>query len=275
MQLTTNHPAKVAANIAALDLRQQRPRRVRHGREREHHRARAVRRPRSTRSARSGRTRSARRSRCSPTAAASYDGKHFNFPPRNVLPKPRQKPHPPLWVACSQLRDARLRAARAGSARSASSSSAPTPRTPGCTPTTTRITKRLDKLADYADQPEHRAGHRCSCARRPTKRRGREADGATFFQFCLRYYASSRDRERPPPGTVNMWERVPEAGSAPIPRRPSAPCRGGLIGSPETIRAQAAQVRGLAHRPGDPAQPGRPQHARRHLRQPGALRATR
>ena len=29
----------------------------------------------------------------------SWDGKHFKMPPRNVIPKPLQKPHPPLWVA--------------------------------------------------------------------------------------------------------------------------------------------------------------------------------
>ena len=32
-----------------------------------------------------------------------YDGPYFKFPLRNVVPKPVQKPHPPLWVACSQL----------------------------------------------------------------------------------------------------------------------------------------------------------------------------
>jgi alkanesulfonate monooxygenase SsuD/methylene tetrahydromethanopterin reductase-like flavin-dependent oxidoreductase (luciferase family) len=32
-----------------------------------------------------------------------HHGKYFNMPLRNVLPKPYQKPHPPLWVACSQL----------------------------------------------------------------------------------------------------------------------------------------------------------------------------
>src|SRR5579885_115870 len=31
----------------------------------------------------------------------SFEGKYFSFPPRNVLPKPIQKPHPPLWVAVS------------------------------------------------------------------------------------------------------------------------------------------------------------------------------
>jgi alkanesulfonate monooxygenase SsuD/methylene tetrahydromethanopterin reductase-like flavin-dependent oxidoreductase (luciferase family) len=30
-----------------------------------------------------------------------YQGKHFSMPCRNVVPKPVQKPHPPLWVACS------------------------------------------------------------------------------------------------------------------------------------------------------------------------------
>jgi alkanesulfonate monooxygenase SsuD/methylene tetrahydromethanopterin reductase-like flavin-dependent oxidoreductase (luciferase family) len=29
----------------------------------------------------------------------AWEGKHFSMPPRNVLPKPLQKPHPPLWVA--------------------------------------------------------------------------------------------------------------------------------------------------------------------------------
>ena len=31
-----------------------------------------------------------------------HDGPHVRMPPRNVIPKPRQKPHPPLWVACSR-----------------------------------------------------------------------------------------------------------------------------------------------------------------------------
>jgi alkanesulfonate monooxygenase SsuD/methylene tetrahydromethanopterin reductase-like flavin-dependent oxidoreductase (luciferase family) len=31
-----------------------------------------------------------------------HDGKYFKMPVRNVVPKPVQKPHPPLWVACSR-----------------------------------------------------------------------------------------------------------------------------------------------------------------------------
>lgn len=32
----------------------------------------------------------------------SHEGRFYNIPPRSVIPKPVQSPHPPLWVACSQ-----------------------------------------------------------------------------------------------------------------------------------------------------------------------------
>ena len=44
---------------------------------------------------------------------AGHEGKHLKVPPRNVLPKPLQKPHPPLWMACSR-RESILDAARLG-----------------------------------------------------------------------------------------------------------------------------------------------------------------
>ena len=31
-----------------------------------------------------------------------HDGHYFKIPPRSVIPKPVQDPHPPLWVACGQ-----------------------------------------------------------------------------------------------------------------------------------------------------------------------------
>ncbi len=42
-----------------------------------------------------------------------YEGKYFSMPHRNVVPKPMQKPHPPLWLACSN-RDTIKLAARMG-----------------------------------------------------------------------------------------------------------------------------------------------------------------
>lgn len=34
---------------------------------------------------------------------SGYKGKHFDLPARHVLPRPIQRPHPPLWVAASNL----------------------------------------------------------------------------------------------------------------------------------------------------------------------------
>ena len=42
-----------------------------------------------------------------------YEGQFFSMPCRNVVPKPMQKPHPPLWVACSNRETIHL-AARLG-----------------------------------------------------------------------------------------------------------------------------------------------------------------
>jgi alkanesulfonate monooxygenase SsuD/methylene tetrahydromethanopterin reductase-like flavin-dependent oxidoreductase (luciferase family) len=42
-----------------------------------------------------------------------YESPNFSLPCRNVLPKPRQKPHPPMWMACTN-RDTIKQAARNG-----------------------------------------------------------------------------------------------------------------------------------------------------------------
>ena len=42
-----------------------------------------------------------------------HTGKYFSMPARNVVPKPTQRPHPPIWVACSQ-RDTILMAGSRG-----------------------------------------------------------------------------------------------------------------------------------------------------------------
>jgi hypothetical protein len=44
---------------------------------------------------------------------AGIDGQWVKMPPRNVIPKPLQRPHPPVWVACSRRETIHL-AARSG-----------------------------------------------------------------------------------------------------------------------------------------------------------------
>ena len=40
----------------------------------------------------------------------SWEGRFWQVPPRRVLPKPVQKPHPPIWLACAQPESYRLAA---------------------------------------------------------------------------------------------------------------------------------------------------------------------
>ncbi|HIG60781.1 MAG TPA: LLM class flavin-dependent oxidoreductase [Gammaproteobacteria bacterium] len=42
-----------------------------------------------------------------------YEGEYFSMPCRNIVPKPVQKPHPPVWVACSNRETIKM-AARLG-----------------------------------------------------------------------------------------------------------------------------------------------------------------
>ncbi|MGO9560062.1 MAG: LLM class flavin-dependent oxidoreductase [Acidimicrobiales bacterium] len=43
---------------------------------------------------------------------AGYDGRYVQMPVRNVVPKPMQRPHPPLWVACSRRETIHLAATK-------------------------------------------------------------------------------------------------------------------------------------------------------------------
>jgi alkanesulfonate monooxygenase SsuD/methylene tetrahydromethanopterin reductase-like flavin-dependent oxidoreductase (luciferase family) len=47
------------------------------------------------------------------TPFAGHEGVHVSAPPRNVIPKVMQRPHPPIWTACSR-RESILGAARMG-----------------------------------------------------------------------------------------------------------------------------------------------------------------
>lgn len=47
------------------------------------------------------------------TPYPGFEGKYFSMPSRNIVPKPIQKPHPPLWIACTN-RETLKYAARLG-----------------------------------------------------------------------------------------------------------------------------------------------------------------
>jgi alkanesulfonate monooxygenase SsuD/methylene tetrahydromethanopterin reductase-like flavin-dependent oxidoreductase (luciferase family) len=164
-----------------------------------------------------------------------HHGKYFNMPLRNVLPKPYQKPHPPLWVACSQL-DTLAKCGEWGMGALGFQFVSADAAHAWVHAYYNAFVKRQKKLADYQTNPNIALVSFFMCAKTDEEARER-ADGETFFQFSLRFYGASSGRQRPAPGTVNMWDEYNKWKKA-NPEAHAAALRGGLIGSPDTIRAK-------------------------------------
>jgi alkanesulfonate monooxygenase SsuD/methylene tetrahydromethanopterin reductase-like flavin-dependent oxidoreductase (luciferase family) len=165
---------------------------------------------------------------------SEHHGKYFDLPLRNVLPKPVQKPHPPLWVACSQL-DTLANCGEWGMGALGFQFVSADAAHAWVHAYYNAFVKRQKKLADYQTNPNIALVSFFMCAKTDEEARAR-ADGDTFFQFCLKYYSSATgDRKRPPPGAVNMWDEYSKWKRA-NPEVHASALRGGLIGSPETIR---------------------------------------
>ncbi len=159
-----------------------------------------------------------------------YHGEYFDFPLRNVLPKPRQKPHPPLWVACSQ-RDTIEAAGGWGMGALGFQFVSADEAHAWVAAYYNAYTKRLHRLADYATNPNLAVvcGFMCS----PTDEEAHvKADGWTFFAFALRYYANKVPGD---PGATDLWGEYQAFRRTPQFEKMHA---GGLIGSPETIRVK-------------------------------------
>lgn len=167
-----------------------------------------------------------------------YQGKYFRFPLRNVLPKPVQKPHPPLWVACSQLPTIEMAGQRGIGALGFQFISGDAARA-WVHAYYNAFTRRLDTLTDYQPNPNIALVSYFMCAKTDAEAR-RRAAGIPFFQFALRFYSAERIgalRDRPAPGTVNLWAEYEKWRQA-NPEGHARALSGGLIGSPETIRTR-------------------------------------
>jgi alkanesulfonate monooxygenase SsuD/methylene tetrahydromethanopterin reductase-like flavin-dependent oxidoreductase (luciferase family) len=235
IQLTTNHPARVAERVAALDL-------LSHGRvEFGMGEGGSI-----TELGPFDRSLEEKRAIWEDGVRAiipmfkdggwAYQGEYFHFPLRNVLPKPVQKPHPPLWVACSQLETIEMAGRRGLGALGFQFISGDAAHA-WVHAYYNAFTKRMDKLTDYQPNPNMALVSYFMCAKTDEEAR-RRADGIPFFQFALRFYSADRigkSRERPAPGTVNLWAEY-EAWKHNNPEAHARALSGGLIGSPETIR---------------------------------------
>jgi alkanesulfonate monooxygenase SsuD/methylene tetrahydromethanopterin reductase-like flavin-dependent oxidoreductase (luciferase family) len=163
-------------------------------------------------------------------AAVEYHGAHFDFPLRNVLPKPLQKPHPPLWVACSQ-RDTIEAAGGWGMGALGFQFVSADEAHNWVAAYYDAYTRRLSMLADYATNPNIAVVCGFMCC--PTDEEAHiKADGWTFFAFALRYYATHSPGE---PGSVDLWKEYREFRRTPQGEKIHT---GGLVGSPQTIRSK-------------------------------------
>ena len=157
-----------------------------------------------------------------------WHGKYFDFPARNVIPKPLQKPHPPLWVACSNINTI-ADAGRWGMGALGFQFVSPDAAHAWVNRYYLNLTQNLDRLTDYPTNPNIAMVSGFMCA--PTDEEAIEkAAGWTFFVFCLSHYGK---HGIPSPGEGNMWEAYQEWRKTP---KAEETLRSGLIGSPETIR---------------------------------------
>ena len=129
-------------------------------------------------------------------------GRFVDVPPRNVVPKPKQKPHPPLWVACSR-RDTILLAARKGLGALSFSFVEPEQArewvnqyyaliaSDECVPAGFAVNPRVAVVLPFMIHPDEETAIE------------RGIDGAHFFGYSLaHYYVFGEHR----PGRTNLWE---------------------------------------------------------------------
>ena len=164
-----------------------------------------------------------------------YEGKYFHFPKRAVIPKPLQKPHPPLWVACSQLDTIKYSAHRGMGALCFKFVDLAAARAWVNAYYNTYL-NHLEKLTDYQTNPNIAVVGGFMCAK-TDEEAWRKAEGWTFFQFALQLYNKEGPFE---PGEMNIWKRYEEWRETPAGRRRSG---SELIGSPETIRQRLRELR--------------------------------
>jgi alkanesulfonate monooxygenase SsuD/methylene tetrahydromethanopterin reductase-like flavin-dependent oxidoreductase (luciferase family) len=162
-----------------------------------------------------------------------FEGKYFSMPVRNVVPKPLQQPHPPLWAACSN-RDSLKLAARMGvGALTFAFTSAEEARfwveeyyetfARECTPIGRAVNPNVAVLT----------GFMCHADREVARARG--AEGAQFFAFGLGHYWRDGTHR---PGQTRLWEdfqrRPHDSMDAADRSRPKAGMGG--LGTPEELR---------------------------------------
>jgi len=179
---------------------------------------------------------------------AGHEGSYVSMPPRNVLPKPKQKPHPPLWVACSRRETIRL-AAEKGMGALSFSFVEPEEAKEWVDEYYEILASTRCVPAGFALNPNFAVVLPMMCHEDEEEAIERGIDGAHFFGYSLaHYYVFGEHR----PGRTSIWEEFQakrdETGFARHIVTPDAAPLGvkilqeglgslrGAIGTPEQVR---------------------------------------
>jgi alkanesulfonate monooxygenase SsuD/methylene tetrahydromethanopterin reductase-like flavin-dependent oxidoreductase (luciferase family) len=162
-----------------------------------------------------------------------FHGQYYDFPARNVIPKPLQQPHPPLWVACSNIQTI-ANAGEWGMGALGFSFVSPDAARAWVHKYYNTLLHRPKPLCDYPRNPNIAIVNGFMCA--PTDEEAvAKAAGWTFFIFALSYYGR---KGVDAPGTSDLWREYQDWRRT---EKAQAALNSGLIGSPATIRARLRQ----------------------------------
>ena len=141
---------------------------------------------------------------------AGHQGKWIQAPPRNLVPKPLQRPHPPLWVACSRRDTIHLAATRGIGALSFSFIE-PDRAKEWADDYYATVASQACVPAGFAVNPQVACVLPLMCHRDEETAIQRGLDGAHFFGYALaHYYVFGTHR----PGQTNIWEEFQQNRSA-------------------------------------------------------------
>jgi alkanesulfonate monooxygenase SsuD/methylene tetrahydromethanopterin reductase-like flavin-dependent oxidoreductase (luciferase family) len=133
---------------------------------------------------------------------AGYEGRWVSMPPRNVVPKPKQRPHPPLWVACSR-RETILTAAQRGLGALSFAFVEPEAAKEWVDSYYELIVSDSCVPAGFAVNANVAVVLPMMCHRDEATAIERGIDGAHFFGFSLAYYYAFGEHR---PGRSNVWQ---------------------------------------------------------------------
>jgi alkanesulfonate monooxygenase SsuD/methylene tetrahydromethanopterin reductase-like flavin-dependent oxidoreductase (luciferase family) len=143
------------------------------------------------------------------TPFAGWEGEHFRMPPRNVIPKPMQKPHPPLWVACSRRETIHMAATR-GIGALAFAFVEPAEARFWVDDYYATIASESCVPAGFAVNPQIAVVLPFLCHADEQTAIDRGLDGAHFFAYSLaHYYIFGNHR----PGATDLWSEFQERRS--------------------------------------------------------------